>query len=85
MKSDRDPNIIDDESSAAGRSAATHVKEEDMEEYADTIESDREVTMINIEVLHYEIKGKFLQPNREMTDTKSQLLENLHPTGIDRN
>ena len=66
MKSDQDPNVIDDESSAADRSAVTHVNEEETEEYADTIESDREARMINIEVLHYEIKGKFLQPNREI-------------------
>ena len=84
MKSGQNPNTINDESSAAGRSTVTHVKGEDMEEYADTIELDREVRMINIEVLHYEIKGRFLQPNREMSDTKAQLSGNLHPTSIDR-
>ena len=84
MKSGQDPNVIDDESSAADRSAATHVKEEDMEEYSDTIESDREARRMNIEVLHYEIKGRFLQPNREMSDTKAKLSGNLHPTSIDR-
>ena len=40
--------------------------------------------MMNIEIQHDEIKGEFLQPNREITDTKSRLLEKLHPTGIDR-
>ena len=63
------------ESSATNHSVATHAKEEDKKEYSNTIESDREARMINVEVQHHEIKGNYLQPNREMTDTKSHLFE----------
>ena len=72
------------ESSVTNRSVATRVKEEDKKKYSNTIESDQEARMMNIEVQHYEIKGEYLQPNREITDTKSRPLEKLLPTGIDR-